>query len=245
MKLTYAKYLGAIAITGALVAITTLPAFAATNSNKNDDRDERSSIASSTYRGPGMMNGRYGNATTTRMMYNRADTERSDNERTATSTRMMNGRYGNATTTRMMYDRSDSDKNRTGTSTRMMNGRWNATSTNENQIPLITGNGRPVVAGTVSSVTGTTVTITTASNISYTVDVSSSTVNRNKLSSTASAIVVGDYVIVQGTVNGNSVVASSVIDSSVVPPNTIPPGGPGNMGFLGSVGGFFRHLFGF
>ena len=214
MKLTYAKYLGAIAITGALVAITTLPAFAATNSNKNDDRDERSSIASSTYRGPGMMNGRYGNATTTRMMYNRADTERSDNERTATSTRMMNGR-------------------------------WNATSTNENQIPLITGNGRPVVAGTVSSVTGTTVTITTASNISYTVDVSSSTVNRNKLSSTASAIVVGDYVIVQGTVNGNSVVASSVIDSSVVPPNTIPPGGPGNMGFLGSVGGFFRHLFGF
>ncbi len=224
MKLTYAKYLGAIAITGALVAITTLPAFAATNSNKNDDRDERSSIASSTYRGPGMMNGRYGNATTTRMMYNRSDT---DKNRTGTSTRMMNGRYGNATTTRMM------------------NGRWNATSTNENQIPLITGNGRPVVAGTVSSVTGTTVTITTASNISYTVDVSSSTVNRNKLSSTASAIVVGDYVIVQGTVNGNSVVASSVIDSSVVPPNTIPPGGPGNMGFLGSVGGFFRHLFGF
>ena len=117
-----------------------------------------------------------------------------------------------------------------------------------NQAPLIKGNGQPVVAGTVSSVSGTTITITTSSNTSYTIDASNAVVNRNGASSVVSALVSGDYVVVQGTVNGNSVTASSIIDRQAMPANSSVSKGStpsGHTGFFGSIGNFFKNLFGF
>jgi hypothetical protein len=109
------------------------------------------------------------------------------------------------------------------------------------------GNGEPVVAGSVSSVNGNAITITTSSNTSYTIDAASSTVNKAGATSTVSAISVGDYVVVQGTVNGATVTASSILDAQV---KTSAQGNSGNApghnkGLFGSIGGFFKHLFGF
>ncbi len=116
----------------------------------------------------------------------------------------------------------------------------------------ITGNGEPIIGGTVASISGTSLTVTNKSNVTYTVDTSNATVNKGGATSTVSAIATGDAVIVQGTVNGNAVVASSVIDQGVAPtastsatPST--SGGHGGFlgGLLGGIGGFFQHLFGF
>jgi hypothetical protein len=145
----------------------------------------------------------------------------------------------------MMFGHGNGTTGKSNTPGTMMNG-------GQNQTPPIKGNGQPVVAGTVSTVSGTSVVITTLSNTSYTVDVSSTTVNKNGTPGTASSIAVGDYVVVQGTVNGSSVTASSVIDSQTPPANSSAPdnnlskpaGGYG-MGFFGSIGGFFKKLFGF
>jgi len=54
--------------------------------------------------------------------------------------------------------------------------------------------------------------------------------------------------VVQGTVNGTSITASSVIDQGSAPASAAS--GENNapkprMGFLGSIGNFFSHLFGF
>lgn len=112
---------------------------------------------------------------------------------------------------------------------------------------IIKGNGQPVVAGTVSALNGTSLAITTSSNVSYTVDGSNAVVDKGNATSSVSAISVGDYVIVQGTVNGTSVVASSIIDQKA-PANSSSDGAPGagrGWGFFNSIGNFFRHLFGF
>jgi hypothetical protein len=115
----------------------------------------------------------------------------------------------------------------------------------------IKGNGQPVVAGTVSSISGSSVVITTLSSITYTIDASNATVDRNGSASTVSAIVVGDYIVAQGAVNGTSVTASSIIDnqarskpaSGTTGTGMRPQGG--NQGFFGSIGGWFKNLFGF
>ena len=113
---------------------------------------------------------------------------------------------------------------------------------------IIKGNGQPVVAGTVSQLSGSTLTITTGSRVTYTIDVSNATIAKDNATSTISGISVGDYVIVQGSVSGTSVMASSVIDTRV------PASGPGGEnaqgplhggGFFGSISQFFKHLFGF
>ena len=118
----------------------------------------------------------------------------------------------------------------------------------------ITGNGEPVIGGTVASISGTSLTITNKSNVTYSVDATNATVNKSGATSTVSAIAAGDAVIVQGTVNGTAVVASSVIDQGVAPtasPSATPTtSGSGDHGgffgnFLGSIGGFFQRLFGF
>jgi len=102
--------------------------------------------------------------------------------------------------------------------------------------PIIVGNGQPVVAGTVSVVNGASLTITTSSNVTYSINAASATVNKKGVVSTVSSIAVGDYVVVQGTVNGTSVTASSVIDQ---------PAPSAKSGFFGGIGNFFKHLFGF
>ena len=115
--------------------------------------------------------------------------------------------------------------------------------------PKIQGNGQPVVAGKVASISGNTITITNASNVTYTVDITSAKFVENGVASpTISNVVVGDNLVIQGTVNGNSVVASSVIDQKAkVGGDTANPANnpkPKN-NFFGGIGNFFKKLFGF
>ena len=119
--------------------------------------------------------------------------------------------------------------------------------------PEIQGNGQPVVAGTVTAVSGNTITITNKSNVTYTIDATNAKfVSAGTTNSTISSIVVGDNVVVQGTINGNSVVASSVIDQKAKTnesANKSEDKQESNRGFMGGmmngVGNFFKHLFGF
>lgn len=117
-------------------------------------------------------------------------------------------------------------------------------------VPVIHGNGEPVIAGNVSAVNGTTLTVTTKSNITYTVDAASTTIVKNGISTAFANIATGDSVVVQGGVNGTLVTASSIIDQA--------PKISGNStstahvsegfhigGFFGGIGNFFKHLFGF
>ena len=106
----------------------------------------------------------------------------------------------------------------------------------------IVGNGDPLVAGTVSSVDGSTLVITNKSNVSYSIDVSNAKITKGPAVSTISGVAVGDTVIVQGTINGTNVVASSVIDQAK--PGTDANGQP-KKGFFGGIGSFFAHIFGF
>jgi len=115
------------------------------------------------------------------------------------------------------------------------------------QTPPFKGTGEPVVAGTVSAVNGNSITITTSSNTSYTVNTASTTVNKAGAASSVSAISVGDYIVVQGPVNGTTVTASSILDGQAkaqVSGNRGENEGQ-KAGFFGAIGGFFKHLFGF
>ncbi len=118
---------------------------------------------------------------------------------------------------------------------------------------VIQGNGQPVIGGNVTAITGTTLTVTNKSNVVYSVEGASAKIEKGGAVSSLSNIVVGDGVIVQGTVNGTSVVASSVIDQGTPPvktgtgTSTSTPGTQGGFmeGLFGSVGGFFHRVFGF
>jgi hypothetical protein len=108
------------------------------------------------------------------------------------------------------------------------------------------GNGQPVVGGSVTAVNGSSLTVTNKSNVTYTVDVSNAKVQKAGVTSTTANIVVGDNVVIQGTVNGNAIVASSVIDSGATRTAATSGGAKGSMGgFMGAIGGFFKHIFGF
>jgi len=123
------------------------------------------------------------------------------------------------------------------------NGQGHATST-----PPVLGNGQPIVAGTVSVVSGNTLTVTTASNVTYTVTIASSTkILQGQNTVAFSSIVVGNKVLIQGTVNGTSIVASTVIDQSGVPvAGEKPAQNKGqSKGFFAGIGQFFMHIFGF
>jgi len=113
--------------------------------------------------------------------------------------------------------------------------------TDQNQTSPITGNGQPIIAGTVSTISGSTLTITNKSNVVYTVDATNAKIAQGSNTIAIGGITVGDMVVVQGTVNGTSVVASSVIDQKVASTTTTQP----SKGFFGSIGAFFSHLFGF
>ena len=120
--------------------------------------------------------------------------------------------------------------------------------------PPIQGNGEPVIGGNVTAISGTSITVTNASNVTYTIDAASTTIVKNGTSTAVGNIAVGDNLIVQGAVSGNSVTASSIIDqgikaaksSSTNGSSTKPQGGgSGFGGIFGAIGGFFQHLFGF
>ena len=112
------------------------------------------------------------------------------------------------------------------------------------------GNGEPVVGGSVTAIDGTTLTITNKAGVTYTADASNAAVSIKGATSTVSSIATGDSVVVQGTVNGTSITASSIIDSGAAPSNSAnssaPGPRPGGFGaFLGGIGSFFKHIFGF
>lgn len=110
------------------------------------------------------------------------------------------------------------------------------------------GNGLPIVAGTISAINGNTITLTNKSNVTYTVDVTSAKIMVKNAVATVSSIAIGDTVIVQGTVQGNAITASTLIDegtSKVIATSGQPSGTTKAQGFLGGLGGFFSHMFGF
>lgn len=121
----------------------------------------------------------------------------------------------------------------------------------QGQTPAIQGNGQPVIGGNMTAINGSTLTVTNKSNVTYTVDASSAKVSKagvTTMGATISNVVVGDNVVVQGTVNGTSVTASSIIDQGTSPSspnNSTGSNPPVHRGVLNAIGGFFSHLFGF
>ena len=116
----------------------------------------------------------------------------------------------------------------------------NGNKSDNNQALLqIQGNGQPVIGGTISAINGSTLTVTNSSNVTYTVNAATAKIVQGKNTILLSAVKVGDSVIVQGTVNGTAVTASTIVDTNVAAGKSI------HMGFFGSIGQFFRHLFGF
>jgi Domain of unknown function (DUF5666) len=115
------------------------------------------------------------------------------------------------------------------------------------------GNGQPVVAGSVSAISGTSLTVTTAAGATYTVDASNAKIVHGSATVAVSDVSVGDKVIIQGTVNGSSITAATVIDQGAQAAASgagqngqgqNPPAQHGG-GFLGGIGNFFKRIFGF
>ncbi len=115
----------------------------------------------------------------------------------------------------------------------------------------IQGNGQPLVSGTITSINGETINITNKSNVSYVIDASNAKFLKGNSSSTISGFAVGDSVVVQGTVNGNSISASSIIGvnnqngGSMPQDNGKSPVKNVGRGFFGGIFGFFQRIFGF
>jgi len=115
-------------------------------------------------------------------------------------------------------------------------------------VPKIQGNGEPVIGGTVTAINGSTLTVTNKSNVTYTIAATSAVVLKSNATSTLSNVSVGDAVLVQGVVNGNTVTASSIIDSAPKANTNNNSQGDAHKsieGFFGGLGIFFRGIFGF
>jgi Domain of unknown function (DUF5666) len=112
---------------------------------------------------------------------------------------------------------------------------------NASSSTAFTGNGQPLVAGKISAVSGNTLTVTTGNNVTYTVDATNAKILKGKDPISLSGVVNGDGVLVQGAVNGNSIVAATIIDK---PQSTSQNTEPAH-GTFENLGGFFKHLFGF
>lgn len=115
---------------------------------------------------------------------------------------------------------------------------------------IIKGNGQPVVGGDITAIDGSTLTIKNTSDITYTIDTTNASIVKGRATSSITALAVGDHVIVQGMVNGTSVTASSVMVEGIRAnasstraqgQERIPFAGH----FMGVIGGFFKHIFGF
>ena len=120
----------------------------------------------------------------------------------------------------------------------------------KNDAPVFTGNGQPVVAGSVTSIAGSVVTITNKSNVTFTIDTTNAKIEKTGAAATISDIAVGDMIVAQGAVNGSNVTASTVMDQGVKPaevstPTTQPQNPPARKGVFGAIGGFFGKIFGF
>ena len=115
---------------------------------------------------------------------------------------------------------------------------------------IVKGDGQPIVGGNITAINGSALTITNKSNVTYTVNAGAALIVKNNATSSISALAVGDSVIVQGAVNGNTITASSVINQGVQPAapttqNNDSKKEQPRKGFFGAIGGFFHNLFGF
>jgi hypothetical protein len=102
------------------------------------------------------------------------------------------------------------------------------------------GNGQPIIGGTVTAVSGNTITITNKSNVSYTIDATSAKITKSGTTATVANIAVGDSLVAQGTINGNSVTAVNIVDSGAMKGTA-----EAKVGLFGRIGGFFARIFGF
>ncbi len=112
-------------------------------------------------------------------------------------------------------------------------------------VPLFQGNGQPVVGGKITSVSGTSITITNVENATYTVDAANANIIKGGATTSVSSLVVGDSIIVQGTINGTSVKAAQIIYQGARPfvqANVPKPPEEKRPGFFGN---FFGRIFGF
>lgn len=111
------------------------------------------------------------------------------------------------------------------------------------QIPAnMQGNGLPIIAGSVTSISGNNIVITNKSNITYTIDATTAKITTGQTVGTITNIVVGDQILVQGNINGNSVIATSIYNQTKPTTTTNTPKAKG---FFGMIGSFFGKLFGF
>jgi len=115
----------------------------------------------------------------------------------------------------------------TGNSTAQIGGGWNGENSRLQQGPMM--GVRPAVVGSVSAINGNSLTVTqrshagfgfgsstiTTTPTTFTVDATNATIFKNNATSTVSNIVVGDTVVVQGTVNGTNVTATTIRDGII------------------------------
>lgn len=111
------------------------------------------------------------------------------------------------------------------------------------------------VAGIVSAISGNTISVigrmgTSTATTTYAVDATNAKFYKDKATTTIASIVVGDKVLVEGTVNGTSVTATAIYDGKL-PLNGKALGAQAEIGngegkgFMGKVSGFFKNLFRF
>ena len=113
--------------------------------------------------------------------------------------------------------------------------------------PPFLGNGQPIVAGNVSTISGNTLTVNTGTDVTYTVDVTNAKFNQGQNVITLADVKTGDRVIVQGTVNGTTIIASNVMDQTRVNTNNQNSDNQNKpkQGLFSRIGGLFSHMFGF
>lgn len=111
------------------------------------------------------------------------------------------------------------------------------------------------VAGIVSAISGNTISVigrmgTSTATTTYAVDATNAKFYKDKATTTIASIVVGDKVLVEGTVSGTSVTATAIYDGKL-PLNGKALGAQAEIangegkGFMGKVSGFFKNLFRF
>lgn len=116
----------------------------------------------------------------------------------------------------------------------------------DTDFPTVTGNGEPVVAGTITSISGNDIVVTNKSNVSYSIDATNAKVMEGATAGTVANLQTGEMVVVQGTVSGHTVVASTIIHNKHQAGATNSSNStPAQPGFFGRIGGFFSRLFGF
>jgi hypothetical protein len=126
----------------------------------------------------------------------------------------------------------------------MMRGAFGNKQNDGSDTPQIQGNGQPVIAGTISSISSSTVVVSNKAGATYSVDATNAKIQqKGNQSASISSLKVGDSVVVQGAVNGNNIVATTIIDGQVNAGENSSQSHLSNL--FSGIGRFFRSLFGF